>query len=51
LTFVDFLEMDYLQGPHVIVGDFLEESTIAKINAILNGRKVDVLLSDMVCYQ
>ena len=40
--------MEFIHGPHVIKGDFLEESTLAKINEILKGRKVDVLLSDMV---
>ncbi|MDR3224237.1 MAG: RlmE family RNA methyltransferase [Holosporales bacterium] len=44
---VDLLDMDHLDNVEFIIGDFLEEKTIQKIVELLDGKKVDVILSDM----
>ncbi len=44
---IDLLEMTALPGVSVLQGDFLEESGLEAVNAALDGRKADVVLSDM----
>jgi 23S rRNA (uridine2552-2'-O)-methyltransferase len=44
---VDLLDIVPLPDVSFVHGDFLEEETIDKIMAILNGRRPDVVLSDM----
>jgi 23S rRNA (uridine2552-2'-O)-methyltransferase len=44
---VDLLDIIPLPNVSFIRGDFLEESTISKVLSILDGRRPDVVLSDM----
>ncbi len=44
---LDLLEIDPLPGVELLQGDFLEEATLARLEAMLDGRPVDVVLSDM----
>jgi|TARA_B110000438_G_C15782204_1_gene636793 23S rRNA (uridine2552-2'-O)-methyltransferase len=44
---IDLLDMDPLQGAVLIKGDCKDEKIMAKISDELQGRKVDVILSDM----
>jgi len=44
---LDLLEIDPLPGVELLQGDFLEETTLARLEALLDGRPVDVVLSDM----
>lgn len=44
---LDCLPMDPIVGVTFLQGDFREESTIISLAEVLNGRKVDVVLSDM----
>ncbi len=44
---LDLLEIDPLPGVELIQGDFLEESTFARLQQSLDGRPVDLVLSDM----
>ena len=44
---VDLLDMDYLEHVHFINGDFQDESVLAQIDEILDGRKIDLVISDM----
>jgi 23S rRNA (uridine2552-2'-O)-methyltransferase len=44
---LDMLPMEPIADVHVILGDFREESVLAKLELILAGRKVDLVLSDM----
>ncbi len=44
---LDLLEIDPLPGVELLQGDFLEEATLARLEALLDGRAVDVVLSDM----
>jgi 23S rRNA (uridine2552-2'-O)-methyltransferase len=44
---VDLLDIIQLPNVSFIRGDFLEESTISRILSILDGRRPDVVLSDM----
>ncbi|MCE8022288.1 23S rRNA (uridine(2552)-2'-O)-methyltransferase RlmE [Halomonas sp. MCCC 1A11036] len=43
----DILEMDALAGVEFIQGDFTEESVLEAILTILDGRPVDLVMSDM----
>lgn len=43
----DILPMDYLENVDFVQGDFREESALHAIERILEGRAVDVVLSDM----
>ena len=47
LIAVDLLSMDCIPQVEFIQGDFLDNNCITEINKILNGNKVDVILSDM----
>jgi len=44
---LDMLPMEPIADVHFILGDFREESVLAKLEIILAGRKVDLVLSDM----
>ncbi|WP_194714014.1 RlmE family RNA methyltransferase [Noviherbaspirillum soli] len=44
---LDMLPMEPIADVHFILGDFREESVLAKLELILAGRKVDLVLSDM----
>jgi 23S rRNA (uridine2552-2'-O)-methyltransferase len=44
---IDLLEMEPLPDVDVLQGDFLEDSGIAAVNAALEGRKANVVISDM----
>jgi len=43
----DILEMDHLGGVTFLQGDFREESVFNKLLEILDGRRVDIVISDM----
>jgi len=44
---IDLLEMEPLPDVDILQGDFLEDSGIAAVNAALEGRKANVVISDM----
>ncbi|MEO8040511.1 MAG: RlmE family RNA methyltransferase [Betaproteobacteria bacterium] len=44
---VDLLEMEPLHGVEFIRGDFYDDGTWAAVEAMLSGRPVDIVLSDM----
>jgi 23S rRNA (uridine2552-2'-O)-methyltransferase len=44
---LDMLPMEPIADMHFILGDFREESVLAQLGEILEGREVDVILSDM----
>lgn len=44
---LDLLSMDPVPDVHFIQGDFREESILDELAKYLNGRKVDIVLSDM----
>lgn len=44
---LDMLPMEPIADVHFIQGDFREESSLQQLEAILNGRKADLVLSDM----
>ncbi len=44
---VDQLEMPGLAGVSVVQGDFHEEATLAELERLLEGKAVDLVLSDM----
>ncbi len=44
---LDLLEIDSLPGVGLLQGDFLEEATLVRLETLLDGRPVDVVLSDM----
>ncbi|MFZ1181428.1 MAG: RlmE family RNA methyltransferase [Herbaspirillum sp.] len=44
---LDMLPMEPIADVHFIQGDFREEDALHRLEAILNGRKVDLVLSDM----
>ncbi len=43
----DILEMDHLGGVTFLQGDFREENVFNKLLEILDGRRVDIVISDM----
>lgn len=47
LIALDLLEMTPMAGVDVIQGDFREEETLRRLEEILAGRQVDLVLSDM----
>ncbi len=47
LIALDLLEMTPLHGVEFIQGDFREDSVLHQLEAALNGRPVDLVLSDM----
>jgi 23S rRNA (uridine2552-2'-O)-methyltransferase len=44
---LDVLEMPAIPGVEFIEGDFTEEPVLARLTAMLGGRKVDLVMSDM----
>jgi 23S rRNA (uridine2552-2'-O)-methyltransferase len=44
---IDLLDMTGLNGVDFLQGDFTEDSTLTELVARLNGRKADLVLSDM----
>ena len=44
---LDILPMTPLSGVHFIEGDFREDSVLDELNEVVNGQKVDLVLSDM----
>jgi 23S rRNA (uridine2552-2'-O)-methyltransferase len=44
---IDLLEMVGLNGVDFLQGDFTQESTLSELVTRLNGRKADLVLSDM----
>jgi 23S rRNA (uridine2552-2'-O)-methyltransferase len=47
LIALDILPMDPVRGADFIQGDFHEESVLQQLEGVLNGRQVDLVLSDM----
>lgn len=47
LIALDLLEMDGLAGVEFIQGDFREDEVLARLEAALGGRQLDLVLSDM----
>ncbi len=47
LLAVDILQMDPVEGAHVLEADFTEQETLDQMRDILNGRQADLVLSDM----
>ncbi|MCW7540784.1 RlmE family RNA methyltransferase [Aquabacterium sp. A7-Y] len=44
---LDLLDFEPIEGVHFIQGDFREEAVLAELQAAVNGRPVDVVISDM----
>ncbi len=44
---LDILPMTPLTGVHFIQGDFREDAPLAELNEVLDGRSIDLVLSDM----
>lgn len=44
---LDLLPMEPIEGVHYIQGDFREESVLAQLEEAMQGRKADVVVSDM----
>lgn len=44
---LDILPMEPIADVHFIQGDFREQEVLDQLEAVLNGRKVDLVLSDM----
>ncbi|QKV53739.1 RlmE family RNA methyltransferase [Comamonas antarctica] len=44
---LDLLHMEPIEGVHFLQGDFREEAVLAELEALLDGKKVDVVVSDM----
>jgi 23S rRNA (uridine2552-2'-O)-methyltransferase len=44
---LDLLDFEPIEGVHFIQGDFHDEATLAELEAVLGGRPVDVVVSDM----
>ena len=44
---LDILPMEAVEGVHFILGDFREDAVLAQLEEALEGRKVDVVVSDM----
>ena len=47
LIAVDLLPMEAIDGVHFLQGDFREESVLGELRAMLAGRPVDLVVSDM----
>ena len=47
LIALDLLEMESLAGVTFIQGDFRDEAVLSQLEAVLGGRPVDLVLSDM----
>ena len=47
LIALDVLPLEPIEGVHFIQGDFREDAVLAELNALVAGRPVDVVISDM----
>jgi len=47
LVALDILPMEPIGGVQFILGDFTEDSTLKALEEVMNGRKADLVLSDM----
>ena len=44
---LDLLDFEPIEGVQFIQGDFREDAVLARLEAVLDGRRVDVVISDM----
>ena len=44
---IDLLKMDPIEGVEFIQADFMTDEALAQLRALLNGRSVDLVISDM----
>lgn len=44
---LDILKMDPIAGVHVIEGDFREASVLNELETVINGRPIDLVISDI----
>lgn len=44
---LDILPMDSIAGVDIIEGDFREDEVLAQLESLLDGRSIDIVLSDM----
>lgn len=44
---IDLLAMDSIEHVHFIQGDFQDSDVLSQVDEILNGRKIDLVISDM----
>jgi len=47
LVALDLLPMEHIEGVNFLQGDFREEAVLAQLNEVVQGRGVDVVMSDM----
>ena len=47
LVALDLLPMEHIEGVHFLQGDFREEAVLAQLEELVEGRRVDVVMSDM----
>jgi len=47
LIAIDLLAMDTIDGVHFIEGDFQDEAVLTELDNILDGRAIDLVISDM----
>ncbi len=47
LIALDLLPMEHIEGVNFLQGDFREEAVLAQLNDVVQGRGVDVVMSDM----
>lgn len=44
---IDLIAMEPIEHVHFIQGDFQDEGVLAEVDTLLNGRKIDLVISDM----
>ena len=44
---IDLLAMEAIEHVHFVKGDFQDEDVLAQVDKLLNGRKIDLVISDM----
>ncbi|MFT7527093.1 MAG: 23S rRNA (uridine2552-2'-O)-methyltransferase [Arenicella sp.] len=44
---IDLIPMDAIDGVHFIQGDFQDEAVLKELDELLNGRVIDLVISDM----
>lgn len=44
---IDLLDMPNIEHVHFIQGDFQDDHVLAELDTVLNGRKIDLVISDM----
>jgi len=47
LIAIDLLDMDPIDNVHFIKGDFQDEAVLAQVDQLLDGREIDLVISDM----